>query len=1203
MSRFASATPGFPSSEPHSAVLRAAPVAGSFLKPKARALRLLFLLMACLFAGTAPLSYAQSTQGSILGTVKDPSGAVVPGAKVTVRNLDAGRTTMLTTDAKGDFELLNLEPGRYSVSTSFTGYETYIARDLVLTARQQLRVDTLLKVGAVSQEVSVDASGLGNITTDTPAIATTLNSRDVTNLPANYRGAGSTSPLNVIQAMPGVQADTGAFPPAPTSTATPAINFSIQGGLPSQSDATVDGISAQSVLSNAPLSNAFPSAEAISEIRVEGVSNNAEFGQPAVITTVTKAGTNVYHGGGFWYFQNSGFDATPYGSVTKPKKVGNDFGGSLGGPVRIPHLYNGHDKTFFFGDYEGFHFPQSATEHYIVPTNLMKTGNFSNELPAGTLKDPFVPGTFYANNTIPVGTAASAYLSLFPSPNYGNLTSLSQSLATVGYNYILNKPTTYTSNQFDARVDQYFGQKALVFARYTWKNISLAVPQNLNLPNSNDYDNYRILVSSFNYNFTPRLINEFRYGFTIESYGKANTFQGAPIANASGINGVGPTYPFNGITELDFATETSLNSDRLNDAEGGRLFQYTDNVTWSKGAHTFKFGGDFKHVRANPPTSFHGADNYGTFSFSGNFTGQEFADFELGLPTTSVVDDLPGEYVGQSEALAFFAQDNWKVTPNLTLVYGVRYEIHPPYSDPGGDIGNFDASVPLSGRVLYPAGHANILSVVSLSNFNACPTAGVNNPYATGAAINGAPCTPVVDNVSAGLPAGLRNWVKDRFVPRVGFAWRPFGSDNTAIRAGFGVFNITELGSGYYSMTAALQAAIKIFNNTETATGPAFAFPNTGTGASVNTPVYGTSNFGTGNSINWKDPYSMQWNVSFDHQFGQALGLRLSYIGMKTDDLVWGPDVNNMSLSTTTKALSRPLTDRPFPNWGIVNERYTGGQANYHSVQVEATRRLAKGLQFNSAYTFAKNLADNAGTNPSSFTTENGGRSTWSQNRGLDYGNVYGNRRQRWISTATYDLPFGQGRRFGSSMNWFENAFLGGWRLANIFLVQTGPFLTPFIPASVADPSGTGSGIITGRVQRPDRLGSGIPSNRTRNAWLDPTAFACPSNSGYTATSYAGHACTVGVSTTPIGRFGTSTVGDIVGPGTVNLSSGLSKVFDLSKLFKLRFEGTFTNVLNHANLADPNLQTTSSAFGKITAARGSDFAGSRTGQISARLDF
>jgi hypothetical protein len=1161
------------------------------------------VLPACLLLAVGGPVMAQSTQGSILGTVKDASGAVIPGARITVQNVGLGRTTVLVANARGDFQLLNLEPGRYSVSTSFAGYETYLARDLVLSAHQQLRVDPMLKVGSVNQQVSVDASGLGNINTDTPVISATLNARDVTNLPANYRGAGSTSPLNIIQVMPGVQADSGTFPPAPTSTATPAINFSIQGGLPSQSDATVDGISAQSVLSNAPLSNAFPSAEDIAEIRVDGVGNNAEYGQPAVITTVTKSGTNDYHGGLFWYFQNSGLDATPFGSAEKPKKVGNDFGGSLGGPVRIPRLYNGHDKTFFFGDYEGFHFPQSATEHYIVPTDLMKQGNFINEAPAGTLANPFMPGTYYANNTVPVGTAAQAYMNLFPSPNVGNPQSLSDSLSTVGYNYIANKPETYTSDQFDARVDQYFGQKALVFARYTWKNISLQVPQNLNVPNSNDYDDYRILVTSFNYNFTPRLINEFRFGFTIESYGKANSFNGAAVANAAQINGVGPSYPFNGITELDFGTQTSLNSDRLNDSEGGRLFQYTDNVTWSKGAHTFKFGGDLKHVRANPPTSFHGADNYGTFSFDGNFTGQEFADFELGLPTTSVVDDLPGEYEGQSMVLDMFAQDNWQATPNLTLTYGLRYEIHPPYSDPGGDLGNFDASVPLSGRVLYPAGHANILSVASLSNFNACPTTGVDNPYATGNTINGAPCTPVVDNVAAGLPAGLRNWVKDRLVPRFGFAWRPFQNDNTSIRGGFGVFNITELGSGYYSMTAALQAAVRIFNNTETASGPAFAFPNTGTGATVNSPVYGTSNFGTGNSVNWKDPYSMQWHLSFDHQFGQNVGIRMSYIGMKTDDLVWGPDVNDMSLSSSTKALSRPLTDRPFPNWGIVNERYTGGQANYHSLQLEATRRLARGLQFNSAYTLSKNLADNAGTNPSSFSTENGGRATWAQDRGLDYGNVYGDRRQRWISTATYDLPFGRGREFGSSINPFEDAFLGGWRLANIFLIQTGPFMTPFIPSGKADPSGTGSGIIASRAQRPDRLGSGVPHNRTRNAWLDPKAFPCPSNSGYTSKSYAGNACTVGVSTDPIGRFGTSSVGDVVGPGTVNLSSGLSKVFDITARFKFRLEGTFTNVLNHANLQDPNLQTTSAAFGKITAARGSDFSGSRTGQISARLEF
>lgn len=1160
---------------------------------------LLWVVLVSLFM-RGVLVEAQSTQGSIVGTVREDSGALVVAAQVDVTNEDSGTHHAVATDSKGTYQILNLEPGRYRIQIQAPGFSENTLEDLRLSARQEFRMDVVLHVSSVKQDVTVNASNAGAITTDTPSISASLDSQEVMSLPANYRGAGSTSPLNVIQALPGVQADSGSNPPSPTASGTPGINFSIQGGLPSQSETTVDGISAQNVLSNVPLSDAFPSAESISEIRVDGVSNNAEFGQPGEITTVSKSGTNKFHGAAFWYFQNSGFDAKPYGSVVKPKKVANDFGGSIGGPVVIPHLYNGHDRTFFFGTYEGFEYPQAKTVQWLVPTNLMKQGDFSQE---PTLTNPYTGGGYANNKLTSISPSAQAFLQLFPAPNYGNLTSVSAAEQGVGYNYIANLPNNYSSKQFDTRIDHYFGQKALLFGRYTWKNIGLLSPNNLLVPESTQYDQYRILAMSFNYNFTPTLINEFRFGFTLEAYGKSNSFNGAAITNAAGFSGVGPSYPFNGISEVNFSNLTSLNAARLTDNSSGRLFQYNDDLTWAKGRHTLKFGMDIRHVNAGPPTSFYGADNYGTFTFNGMFTGNEFADYLIGAPFQSEVDNLPGEYGGQTSTYAVFAQDNWKVTPNFTAVYGIRYELHPPYFDPNGDIGNFDPSIPLSGRALYPAGHASILAPGFLADFNACPVAGVNNPYATGQAQNGAPCTPVVSNTDAGLPSGLRNYPKLRFAPRIGFAWRPSGKETTAIREGFGVFNITTLGSGYYSMTAALQANTRVFTNVKTPGGPQFAWPNTnGGGNSASPPVYGTAYFGTGNSINWKDPYSMQWDLSLDHDFGKGTGARISYIGMKTDDLVWGPDLNNMSYSSTTPALKRPLTDRPFPNWGAINMRSTGAQANYHSLQLELSHRLSNGIAFNSAYTFSKNLADNAGTNPSSFSGENGGRATYVASPKFDYGNVYGTRRQRWITTSTYDLPIGSGKRIGASMNRFEDALAGGWRLSNIFLVQSGPWLTPYIPGGNADPSGTGAGIISFRTQRPDRIGTGVPSVRTRNAWVDRKSFACPSND-LTNPSYAGNPCTVGVNSNPIGRFGTASVGDIVGPGTVNLSTGLSKVFNLNDRFRLRAEGTFTNILNHANLADPNLNFTNPSFGKITAARGSDFAGSRTGQVSMRLEF
>jgi hypothetical protein len=350
----------------------------------------------------------------------------------------------------------------------------------------------------------------------------------------------------------------------------------------------------------------------------------------------------------------------------------------------------------------------------------------------------------------------------------------------------------------------------------------------------------------------------------------------------------------------------------------------------------------------------------------------------------------------------------------------------------------------------------------------------------------------------------------------------------------------------------------------------------------------------------------MQWNLSIDHQFLGNIGSRISYIGMKTDDLVWTPDLNAMSYSTTTPATERPLTDRPFPNWSAINSHLNGAQANYNALQLEGNHRTRRGFTLESAYTWAKNLADNSGSNSSSFQSENGdnsSHSTYLFDRHLDYGNVNGTRHQRWNTTGVYELPFGRGRGLAANANRLENALIGGWQLSGIFLWQTGPYLSAHIPSSDSDPSGTGSGKLYGSDQRPDIVGKIRPAHPNRNQWVNPQAFACPSNTGYTDSSYAGNACGVGVTSAPIGRFGNESIGDIVGPGTVNLSGGLSKRIAITENVHLRAEGTFTNVLNHTNLNDPQLDITNPNFGKITSARGSDFGGNRTGQVSMRLEF
>ncbi len=441
--------------------------------------RILFLLF--LF-GAALTASAQSTLASLAGSVRDAQGALVRSAQVTVTRTEDQSQRTAATDSQGAFLLLNLPPGTYTVRATSPSFTPVEEQGVLLTARQNLRLDLTLTAGA-SAEVTVNADNAGSIDTADAQVSATLSTRAVLDLPANFRGAGSTSPLSVIQVLPGVQPDSGTFPPQPSASPNPAIKFSIQGGLPSQSETTVDGISAQNQTSNNILGDAFPSAEAISEIRVDGVNNNAQYGQPGEITTISKSGANQPHGSAYWFFQNSGFDAIPFGTdaANKPKKVANDFGASFSGPVLIPHFYNGRNRTFFFADYEGLRYATSRVVQYVVPTAQERTGDFSQE--TTTLNNPFT-GAAYPNQRLTPNSASAALLPLFPLPNLHVGEPVAQVLTeATPYNYLSTKRNDIDSNQYDLRVDQSFGSRINTFVRYTNKSINQALPEDLALPN------------------------------------------------------------------------------------------------------------------------------------------------------------------------------------------------------------------------------------------------------------------------------------------------------------------------------------------------------------------------------------------------------------------------------------------------------------------------------------------------------------------------------------------------------------------------------------------------------------------------------------------------------------------------------------------------------------------------------------------------
>lgn len=1166
---------------------------------------------------------AQATQGSIIGSVKDLSGAVVPRASVTLTSDEEGTVRTTESNALGDYRFLDVKAGHYTVSVTAPGFAKWTLSGAVLAVRQELRVDAALGLSTVQSEIKVEGDEVSTIQTESPTISDSFTSADVNSLPVNTRASFSgTSPAAIFGTLPGVQADS-----------SDSHGFSLQGALPFELDVTVDGVTSKDATGGNFLFDAFPSTESISEVRADGALANAEFGNPAQIVVTTKGGSNTLHGSGFFYYQDSAFDAIPYTYPTTKKKAsvtGKTFGASAGGPVFIPGFYNGHNRSFFFGAYEGWRHPAQSTIFEVVPTAAMKNGDFSSYSSAGftTLMNPFT-GVPYAGNKISSGISTIAQSTLkqfYPDPNTGNTSAFVDDGEP---NYQANVDASGHSDQFDVRGDQYFGsnQKLLVWGKFTWKNFPINNPEILLVPSQQNTNKNRSLKIDANWSIRPNLINEFSFGFTHFTSGSTDSFDGKAWTQKQGWQGLQNLF-YNGIPEMNFNNIQSLSADRLTGLNKSLTDEYTDTVIWNKGNHTFKFGLDIQTLEAITPLGFNGSDNYGTYYFNTNastgmFTGVDFADFLLGLPNASFYDVVRQDNDGVSGHYHFFGQDEWHVSPRLTLSYGLRYELHPGYYDRYGYIGNFDPTVAKSGRVIYPQGKQALLAQSFLASANACDADGVTKNNS--ATINGAPCMPVLGNSDAGFPSGLKKVPHLRFMPRVGFAWRPTANDKWAVRGGFGIYQITMLGSSFYSLTGTVQAQTTAYTNSYNPATHAIGFqwPQIygGSGDSGGTTNYGQDYFGTANSVNWKDPYTQQWSLSLDHDLGSGFGVRASYIGSATRQLVWAPDENTLPFSSTVSAYNQPFSARLFPNWGRINTRATGANSTYESFQLEGMRRMVNGVEFHSTFTYADANADNQGPANSGFGGEGGGqRATSVLDRHADYGRVYGTRRLRWNTTGLFDLPIGRGKMLGGSMNRIEDSIIGGWRVSAILTTQTGAYITPYFPSGQGDPSGTGSGLTSTaagwdpshRNQHADRVsGTSLnPQGKGRLKWVNAAAFTCPGDTTWTV----GHACQTGAGfdsdgnaignhPLPIGRFGNAPVGAVEGPGLFNLSTGLNKTFVITERVHLKAEGTFTNVLNHTNLGDPNVNLSSSSFGIVNGTIGGDFGGARTGQISARLEF
>ena len=488
-----------------------------------------------------------------------------------------------------------------------------------------------------------------------------------------------------------------------------AGNIAVDGASSSQVNYSVDGISTANVRQNGALQDAYPSQEGIAAVKVTAFNNSAEFSQVGDVTFTTKSGGNKIHGSLFEYFQNDALDADPYGFVGKAPKHFNTFGGSLSGPVAIPHVYNGHNKTFFFADYEGNRRSTATLQQFLVPSVADRTGNLAD------IGGPIIP-------TASINPTAKALLAYYPLPNVSGQSS---------YNFENFQSTPARTDGADLRIDQIIGSKQSIYGRFSRKNITSDVA-NPFLPNDIDSIHNRSLLVSDTYTISPHLLNEFRYGFT-----NVTTSVNFPIAGASafqqlGLEGVNisqhpfthafPTFNFSAGTGF-----TPIGRDKAGITQS-KTTQFSDNLTFTRGKHTLKGGIDIRHVRYFDLESFapeFNSDDFGDFAFQGTFTGNAFGDFLLGEPTTLYFAVSSPDVGGTATQYSFFGQDECNLNSRLTLSYGLRWQVLPSFVEDGGNLANFDQrnnSIVVPDNLAAYLQKQNIVSsnVAFQQSFNAC---------------------------------------------------------------------------------------------------------------------------------------------------------------------------------------------------------------------------------------------------------------------------------------------------------------------------------------------------------------------------------------------------------------------------------------------------------------------------------------------------
>lgn len=1084
----------------------------------------LLLLIAILALAGAPVLRAQGF-GVISGTITDSTGAAIPSASVVATQSQTGTKTVVTSNVDGIFTFPSLPPTEYSIAVTANGFQKYAQTGVVLQANQSVTINVHLQIGSSTETIEV-TSDAPQVDTTTGTLSQVIDTQRVNDLPLNGRNVAQLTTLVAgIVLAPSNGADEGA-----TKTFPVAVTVSANGSRSDQTNYLLDGGNNVDEYTN--VNAPFPFPDALQEFSVQTSNYNAEYGQNAgaVVNIVTKSGTSKFHGSLFEYIRNRYFNARSYFATAPDPLKRNQFGGTIGGPVKIPHLISGEHTFFFFG-YQGTKVRSSTTKSAFIPTNANRTGDFSAYLDPNSPANPFPGKTTIIYDPL-TNTA-------FPGniiPNYAAradqaVANFEKALPSVDGNGSVNYqlPVKQDFTEYVARVDHSIGDRDRIFGHYYFNRFSnggaLNTSDLLAYASQSNIQFQSALISE-THTFTSNLLNNLILNYTRETSTRGPV-PGSPDVGDFGVDIYQPSSKI--LAGLSATGFFSIAGSPL------AVF-YRDNYTlgddihYVKGKHNLAFGIHAEQSKFNITAQ---TNLPGTFTFNSNTgpgTGNALASLQLGYLYNFTQGS--GSYTNnRNHFYGFYAQDSWKPYSRLTINYGLRYEPFFPWNE-----------IKHRTEVFYPAAYA------------AGQTSTLYPNAPKGLFFAGDPGVP---------EQGVRS-VLTNFMPRLGFALDVFGDGKTSLRGGGGSFYDSRLAGIFNTTTASYTPFAYNVSLTNPYPGT-FNHPYTGQSSQNLFPIASPVPSGTpfpnpvlvaeyDPSGNFHVPVTYDWNLTIEQEFAKKLSARIAYVGSHSNHLVADLEVNPARPGSAALQARRL-----YPN-GLSNitQADMGGNANYNSLQSTLQVRAARGLNVLLNYTWSKaldtlplvSLGNNSDLNPSQSYVMPLYLPNYKQ---LDRGPSEFDRKHVLSMSYLYSFPV---LHSGSRA---LRIVVNGWQTTGIIQAQSGD---PLTIVAGSDISQTGLNQDRGVYNGSGAYGKSLCSTASCKSWLNSAAFSKP-----TATT-----------------FGNVQKGSFRGPNYMNWDVGAFRSFDLTHGAQAVFRAEYFDVLNHTNTADPVTSLSSGGFGTITSA-------------------